>query len=538
MRKRKPIILLLLAPFASFGQGPTNQRVLLENSILSGSFGPEMNLFQDTEGDSAHYSLQMIASPGSDPQSLIYSSALWYGGISDDQLYMTASMYDSPEIDDPCYSGFGPISEAYGPVYQMRYNRVWLVDQSDIENHISQFDSPGYVVPENLASYPGNGRSEFGESHLLLPFVDANDNGIYEPELGDHPKIRGDRCVTWVVNDASNGAEGRPQIETILQAYLYTEGPEELLQTLFVNAQLRNRSDRDYTDFSLGVFVDADVNWEMKNRIGCDPYSNYAYTYSPYDFNPDSWISDYGIPSNVATFFPEDDMHSHMLFSNGNDDNGRPQDPDHFYHYLNARWKNGQPLTYGGNGFAPGNGNNPDITTQFMFPDFIWAIDGGGWSDYPALPANDRTQVLSIAPQDFDAGEALCFHYAFVASADTHATDALNIMDDKIDVLQTWWDTHADTECMDPDHPLSTGELDAAAAGLGLYPNPTSGLLRLDGLPRTDAQQIQVADLSGRVLISATLSAGQSLVDVRALPSGMYLLCLPGRGAALPFVRE
>ena len=91
---------------------------------------------------------------------------------------------------------------------------------------------------------------------------------------------------------------------------------------------------------------------------------------------------------------------------------------------------------------------------------------------------------------------------------------------------------------MDPAHPLSTGELDAVDARLTLHPNPTSGLLRVQGLIQTDSHPIQISDLSGRILMASTLVAGQSQLDVRALPCGMYVLCLPEEGKALPFVRD
>lgn len=530
MRKPIPILPLLLLPFSVLAQveGPS---ATLENDILSTLLGPSLRLFQ--VGDVESQGLTFTPEDTGIEQTLIYTSSLWYGGLSEDTLYMTASRYDEPELDDATYSSFGPISGAYDGAFEALYNRVWAVNRSDIEAHLAQFDSPGYTVPEVLATYPGNGRSELGESHLLLPFVDLNDNGLYEPELGDHPRIRGDRCVTWVVNDASNGADDRPHIETVMQAYVFHDGPVELQHSLFLSAQLRNRSDRDYSDFSIGMFVDGDVTHFADNYVGCDADDNYAYTYSPFpassiEFGP------FGMPSNVATLFPSDNLYSHMSFLNSAADNGVPFEPAHFYGYLNATWKNGEPLTYGGDGFSDVNGET--LTTSFMYPDFLWAEEEDAW-DGLDLPAADVTHVMAIAPQEFAAGDVRCFHVAFVASAQFTGLEALYTMDSRVDALQAWWDAQANTDCLETGTVLSESAR-LETADIGLFPNPTTGRVVLNGLSGSSPQSVVLKDLSGRTVQRHTVSAAQAEFNVSTLPSGLYFATLEEEGVSLPLIRD
>lgn len=76
---------------------------------------------------------------------------------------------------------------------------------------------------------------------------------------------------------------------------------------------------------------------------------------------------------------------------------------------------------------------------------------------------------------------------------------------------------------------LSTGECRPAgylAAGLGLWPNPTTGLLTLDSLSAIPAiQRLELFDLAGRLIArhAAPVNFPHEL-DLRTLPAGVYLL--------------
>ena len=47
----------------------------------------------------------------------------------------------------------------------------------------------GYQMPRSVKNWPAIGRVDYGEFPDQAPFVDANNNGCYDPENGDYPSI-------------------------------------------------------------------------------------------------------------------------------------------------------------------------------------------------------------------------------------------------------------------------------------------------------------------------------------------------------------
>jgi hypothetical protein len=58
---------------------------------------------------------------------------------------------------------------------------------------------------------------------------------------------------------------------------------------------------------------------------------------------------------------------------------------------------------------------------------------------------------------------------------------------------------------------------------LAIFPNPTSGVIRLGRLP-TELTDWEVTDLTGRRLVSGRLNGGTQEISIAAVPGGMYLL--------------
>jgi PKD repeat protein len=67
----------------------------------------------------------------------------------------------------------------------------------------------------------------------------------------------------------------------------------------------------------------------------------------------------------------------------------------------------------------------------------------------------------------------------------------------------------------------NVGVDDAQALGLSVYPNPSTGIFRVDGITGTTIAQ--VSDVTGRSVWRGSLS-GNGLIDLSAMPSGIFLL--------------
>ena len=85
-----------------------------------------------------------------------------------------------------------------------------------------------------------------------------------------------------------------------------------------------------------------------------------------------------------------------------------PYEPQGFYNYMKGFWRDGTPLTYGGDGYF----ENGEITT-YAFPDN--PSDPDGWSMCSEnMPWGDRRTVMGTGPVYFAPGEVLEFTYALL----------------------------------------------------------------------------------------------------------------------------
>jgi hypothetical protein len=59
-----------------------------------------------------------------------------------------------------------------------------------------------------------------------------------------------------------------------------------------------------------------------------------------------------------------------------------------------------------------------------------------------------------------------------------------------------------------------------------VFPNPVTGLLKISLKPGTTVTEIRVADITGRTILSASVSAGteKSSIDLSVCPTGIYFV--------------
>lgn len=65
---------------------------------------------------------------------------------------------------------------------------------------------------------------------------------------------------------------------------------------------------------------------------------------------------------------------------------------------------------------------------------------------------------------------------------------------------------------------------------LGFYPNPATDQITISNISSIQIEW-QIADLSGRILLSGMMSKQNNTIDIKTLSSGLYLLVLPNRKA-------
>jgi hypothetical protein len=72
---------------------------------------------------------------------------------------------------------------------------------------------------------------------------------------------------------------------------------------------------------------------------------------------------------------------------------------------------------------------------------------------------------------------------------------------------------------------IPSGILEHQSEELHIYPNPTSGNLTIEKNVRTlNESFIEIVDVSGRIVHQEKFSSSMMQLDIKAIPSGYYLL--------------
>ena len=309
--------------------------------------------------------------------------------------------------------------------------RAWRQAQAEGETSLNPEN-----IPEDILGWPARGNRFFQGIHQfslpdnlqgLAGFWDENFNGVYEPELGDYPivEIRGcgeplsspDEIIFWIYNDAGNahretGSATQLQMEVQVQAFAYRTN-DDINNMTFQRYKLINRAVERLDSAYFGIWVDPDLGCYTDDYIGCDIERSLAYIYNADQIDGTTGcVCDQGIPTYcdevpilgidylrgpLNEFGEELGMSSFTYFNNGGviglpaptDGPGTPQE---YYNLLSGRWRDGTPLTVGGDGYQE---EGPITRYAFFDP----PNDADGWSMCTeGLPIGDRRTVQASGP--------------------------------------------------------------------------------------------------------------------------------------------
>jgi hypothetical protein len=396
-------------------------------------------------GDLAwNYLDNLVEAPIGSGKSFLYAGSMWMGGLDEDQLHIAAHTYGLAGRD----YWPGPIANDYDSAYDATYNRSWIITSDQIENHIANYSDPSYTMPEVIENWPGNGNFDNGESLELAPFEDINNNSFYEPELGEHPLIRGDKAVFVIYNDhrLPHFETGGQRIfaEVHLMMYAYNSQGTDVDNTVFLHYDIINRSTNDYTNFYAGTFLDWDLGNGMDDYIGCDAIRNVAYVYN--GNSQDVGPSGYGTnPPAAGVVSLNKDIATHISWTNTTDPiNGNPQTAMDYYNYLQGKWRNGNSIIEGGDGM-----DTVGDPTGYLFPGDV--MDSTTWTEMTnANMAGDRRALHAVAYESFNGGETICLDYALVFAWDQTKSNLENVdyLLERIDSVQTFYNNHFES-CSD-----------------------------------------------------------------------------------------
>ncbi len=384
------------------------------------------DLWWDPVGQTPYYEVPI----GSNKNS-IYSGALWIAGIDNNNQIKAACQTYRQQGND---FWAGPISKVDQDLLDVsvatceQYDRFWTITKSEVEN----FVATGEATPV-IQQWPGNGNTALGQQPMLAPFIDVDNDGIYNHTAGDYPAYNlsgdypvdptlgvvcndylfGDKTVWWVFNDVGNThtetlSPSSIGLEIRAQAFGFRTA-DDINNMTFYKYQIINRSKEQLNNAYFGAWCDPDLGNSTDDYVGCDVGLGLGYCYNG-DVDDDG-ADGYGLnpPAVGIDFFqgpladPGDEIDNDKdgvvdevgeqiimskfvyYFNSNNNPTSNPDALDDYYQYLSGLWLDGLPITYGGNGRDQAN-----PPCNYMFP---------GLSD-PDNPTLWTMSTAGIQPDD------------------------------------------------------------------------------------------------------------------------------------------
>ena len=310
------------------------------------------------------------------------------------------------------------------------------------------YDGNGFYSPDN-GDYPW---------YDFLQEIDCKNR-----KREDIVPLYGDRNFYWIFNDKGNvhsESQGEPiGMEIRAQAFAFSTN-DEVNNMTFHNYVLINQGTQTLANTYFGVWVDADVGTATDDYVGCDVQRGLGYSYNgdavdepssssqgygenppavgidffegpyqdtdsidnPLTSNFSNAIDSLGIPYEGIGIGYGDGIVDNERFgmrrfvyynNSGNQINGEPSTPLHFYNYMNGIWKNGQKMAYGGDGVSAATVANLDIEADYMFPGdtdpFNWGTGGTTvepWTEVTSgNPPADRRFIQAAGPFTLEPGD-------------------------------------------------------------------------------------------------------------------------------------
>jgi len=460
--------------------------------------------------------------PKGSGKTSFFAASLWLGGKDEEgDLHLAAMRYGQRGND----YWEGPVSSG-GVAAAAYYAKFWSISKEDVEYHKAHYTDPGYWPSDKITNWPGAGRPEYGESTKLAPYKSVSGNSSYTPFEGDYPLLRGDQAIFWINNDKCNTHTetfGKPlEVEILTMAYAYDKPEYEFQHTIFLSYEIRNRSTNNYKDFYIGFFSDFDIGYSGDDYIGCDPSLNLVYGYNGTEIDGSGQSHAYGKnPPAQGAMFLNKKMNAFMYFNNSVGVMGDPAISNEYYNYLQGKWRDGTPLTYGGNGYDEESTNytnfafNGDPVTQLGWTE----VTPNGSGSNPN-PPGDRRGLLSAGPFTLPAGGTICIDIALPFAQDLEGNNitSVTMLKQKAEAIQQFYDNQQyEMTCTEN---VGVIEKEINRAALQVFPNPTRGQFTVTS--KSIIENIELYDMLGQKVYTNTPKKQALQIDI-TLSRGLYL---------------
>lgn len=545
MKKYYLKILLVLGVVPIFGQ--TAQ---MDVNYINAKVVPDGLFFMDSVTSSPGF--EALKDSGTHS---IFSSSLWFSGISayDSTLKGTYARYAGQ------FNGFasGPLeglnninpgNRPYGagtlsPATELQYKKVFVVTKMEIDSFVAWFNCglnpscnqsvsfPGYSIPNSILDWPGNGDVSLLQDQFLAPFIDYNSDGLYDPNSGDYPCIKGDKYAFFVMNDTRANAAGATSIKTEVRVGVYafdTLLSSPLSRTIFVEYDLINRGTDSIIDFYVSAFADIDIGCLADDYVGTLVDENTIFGYNSDSFDDGcagSSVAYNNLPPAQGVTLLNHQLESSVYFNNSfGSANG---DPQNFYEVRNNQkgiWKNGQDIVVGGSGVS-GSIGSTSIVTKHVFP-YDTVSGQPYWTEHTAnTPSGDRRIIGTAGSFTFGPGETIELDLAYTFSkADTgDQLTSVDLLKQDVAVVQDYYDNQIPSDC----YYSSGGSVsieENLASKVRLYPNPFSSIVNIE-IKDVEIKSIVLTKVDGAIIKNIAHPTSHLLsVNLEEFSKGIYFV--------------
>jgi len=380
MKYTTTIIIFFLSILHGSSQECTSQ--LDEHSIISNDFrettisslanlffeGSDPDQFFDGDGETTLFDLG-------------FARGIWAGGISPSaDIKLAASGYGdatggSDFIPGPIWSDFSESEELCA-----FYKRVWSIDNFELAELIESYNSGDLKIediPADILEWPAsnNPHIDYAADYDMAPFFDSDENGIYDPMMGDYPipleeapDFFPSEFRFFVFNDMTEHNES--QADPISMEFHVVDYVVNCIEkaesetSIYTRLKYIYKGNEDLFDFRIGIWDDSDLGCFTDDYVGSAPSLNTNYVYNSDGLDSGSCPGLTEIPFEFGVVrsltFLDTELEGFIHFYNpsvGSPSSvqAEPATPQGYYNYLNGKWRDGTELTKGGTGYNPGS---------------------------------------------------------------------------------------------------------------------------------------------------------------------------------------
>lgn len=524
----------------------------LETNNIRAIFNSDGNLFQNRNNAIAGFEF-----PKGSGKHCIYAADIWMGGKYNGTVKTALGNYIPAR-------NIGPTTDTsfIDPDHKIKWNKLWRVKKQEIDSHIQNYKKSSYSPPSSLTDWPAHGNTSKGQGFHLAPFLDINYNKTYQLNYGDFPLIGGKESLYFMFNTKHKQSA---DIEVHGMGYGFNcSGYPELNNTVFVKYRIINKSNQTYDSTYFGLWTDPDLGLASDDYIGCNVDESYYYGYNGTAYDPGgNGVNGYGKyppavgvaiikgpkmdsdgKDNAFGIGQDESINGHgfgdgivdnehwgmehfMYYNMGPGTQGDPQTPEDHYNYIRGKWRDGAPMTYGGNGHSTG------MPCKFMFPGSsdTYHYGTGGvpqqpWTEQTAgNTPGDRRGVASTGPITLKPGESKIIEVAYVVAQDTTDTTVssdLKLLEQYFKQIKKLYYQNA-MPCGGRFMAIEKPE-SKPSNNLSIYPNPHSNQFTIELGEAVDNAELIIRNSLGQVLKRVNFSGKSTIVQTKMLKKGIYLV--------------